>query len=139
MDKDRQLTTAEIARRGRSEERTQPLPDPARQSGREARAASGATAAVAEPEPHPFFADDEGRRFQALWHEVQVAFVDDPQGSVQKADELVAQVIQRLAEVFADERGGLESRWSRGTNVSTEELRVALRRYRAFFDRLLSI
>jgi hypothetical protein len=65
--------------------------------------------------------------------------VDDPQGSVQKADALVSQVMERLAQVFADERGGLERQWARGRDASTEDLRVALRRYRAFFDRLLSM
>jgi hypothetical protein len=47
--------------------------------------------------------------------------------------------MQRLAEVFADERGKLEGQWSRGDDVSTEDLRIALRRYRSFFDRLLSM
>jgi hypothetical protein len=58
---------------------------------------------------------------------------------VEQADELVAQVMKRLAEIFADERTNLESQWSRGDNVSTEDLRVALQRYRSFFDRLLSV
>ena len=52
---------------------------------------------------------------------------------------LVADVMKRLAESFASERGTLEKQWDRGDNVTTEDLRVALQRYRTFFDRLLSV
>jgi hypothetical protein len=65
--------------------------------------------------------------------------VDEPRRAVERADELVAQVIKRLAESFAQERSKLEGQWGRGDNVSTEDLRVALQRYRAFFDRLLNV
>ncbi|MCU1338336.1 MAG: hypothetical protein JWO19_3917 [Bryobacterales bacterium] len=65
--------------------------------------------------------------------------MDEPRHAVEKADELVASVIKRLAEVFAEERGKLEAAWGKGNDVSTEDLRQALRRYRSFFDRLLSV
>jgi hypothetical protein len=65
--------------------------------------------------------------------------VDEPRRAVEQGDALVADVIKRLASSFADERSKLESQWGRGDNVSTEDLRVALQRYRAFFDRLLSV
>jgi hypothetical protein len=65
--------------------------------------------------------------------------VDEPREAVEQADELVASAIKRLAEVFATERHKLEAEWGKSDNVSTEELRVALRRYRSFFDRLLSV
>jgi hypothetical protein len=58
---------------------------------------------------------------------------------VEQADSLVAEVMQRLAAVFADERNGLEQQWDRGDDTSTKDLRVALRRYRSFFDRLLTL
>ena len=58
--------------------------------------------------------------------------------AVEQADGLVANVVQRIAEQFASEREKLEGQWSKGDNVNTEDLRQALRRYRAFFDRLLS-
>jgi hypothetical protein len=45
--------------------------------------------------------------------------------------------MERLAESFSDERNRLENQWDRGDEVSTEELRVTLQRYRAFFNRLL--
>ena len=47
--------------------------------------------------------------------------------------------MKRLAETFANERANLEHQWDRGDSVTTEDLRLALQRYRSFFDRLLSI
>ena len=76
--------------------------------------------------------------FRKRWNDIQASFVDEPKPSVEKADQLVASVIQKLAQVFAEERSKLESNWSKGGEVSTEDLRQALRRYRSFFDRLLS-
>jgi hypothetical protein len=64
--------------------------------------------------------------------------VDEPRQAVQEGDELVAGVVQRLAESFATERSSLEQQWDRGDQVSTEDLRVALQRYRSFFERLLA-
>ena len=86
------------------------------------------------------FAEDETQRFRGKWTDIQAEFVDEPRKSVEKADHLVAETIKRLAEIFAEERNKLEHEWSRGEDrVSTEDLRVALRRYRSFFDRLLSV
>jgi hypothetical protein len=73
------------------------------------------------------------------WETIQTGFVDDPRVAVQHADELVATAIKRLAESFAEERAKLEQQWSTGNDVSTEDLRQALRRYRTFFQRLLSV
>jgi len=89
--------------------------------------------------PVPLFAAEESQRFRNDWTHVQTVFVDEPRGSVEKADELVARVIRRLAEVFAEERKRLEGEWAQGGDVSTEDLRLALQRYRSFFDRLLSV
>ena len=79
-------------------------------------------------------ADDLRRR----WADIQTNFVDRPKDSVSQADELVAETIKRLAEGFAGERDNLEEVWSSGGDVSTEDLRVALQRYRSFFERLLN-
>jgi hypothetical protein len=84
----------------------------------------------------PLLADADG--FQSRWEEIQVRFVDEPRGAVEDADALVATVMQRLAESFAQERERLEAQWGRGEDISTEDLRVALQRYRSFFQRLLS-
>lgn len=87
----------------------------------------------------PLFPAEESERFRNRWNDIQGSFVDEPRNAVEQADELVASVIKRLASVFADERGGLETAWAEGNDVSTEDLRQALRRYRSFFDRLLSV
>jgi hypothetical protein len=84
----------------------------------------------------PLLDDSEG--LQSRWEEIQVRFVDEPRGAVEDADALVATVMQRLAEGFAQEREQLEAQWGRGEDISTEDLRVALQRYRSFFQRLLS-
>ena len=82
---------------------------------------------------------DEGRGFRARWDGTQTGFVDEPRAAVEQADALVGEMMKRLTEVFTQERGRLEGQWTRGQEVSTEDLRVALKRYRSFFERLLSI
>lgn len=86
----------------------------------------------------PLLADEDTGAFRSRWNEIQVRFVDEPRGSVQKADGLVAEMMERLTEMFSEERTRLESQWERGGDVSTEDLRIALQRYRSFFERLLS-
>jgi hypothetical protein len=87
----------------------------------------------------PLFPAGEAGTFRTRWTEVQTGFVDEPRHAVEQADGLVAEMMKQLAEVFADERSKLEEQWSRGNDISTEDLRQALRRYRSFFDRLLSV
>ena len=87
----------------------------------------------------PLFAKDESEDLRRRWTDIQAAFVDEPRQSVENADSLVASAIKRLAEMFARERSSLEQQWAQGGDVSTEDLRVALQRYRSFFDRLLSV
>lgn len=82
--------------------------------------------------------DNETERFTRRWQEIQAGFVDEPRTSVEQADALVADLMQRLAAGFSDERERLEGQWDRGDEISTENLRVALTRYRSFFDRLLA-
>ena len=83
--------------------------------------------------------NDELDGLRNRWTEVQGGFVDEPRRAVEQADGLVASAMKRLAEVFAEERSRLEKQWDRGDSVSTEDLRVALQRYRSFFQRLLSV
>lgn len=87
----------------------------------------------------PLFPGNELEELRSRWSSVQTAFVDEPRRAVEQADGLVASAMKRLAEVFAEERSKLEKQWDRGDNVSTEDLRVALQRYRSFFQRLLSV
>jgi hypothetical protein len=84
------------------------------------------------------FGDGDAADLRKRWSDIQGGFVDEPRKAVQQADSLVADVMKRLAENFATERSGLEKQWDRGDDVTTEDLRVALQRYRSFFDRLLA-
>ena len=85
------------------------------------------------------FADDEAQSLRSRWEEVQRGFVDEPRESVQKADDLVSDLVDQLTKGFAEARSGLEEQWNKGEEASTEDLRVALTRYRAFFQRLLKV
>jgi hypothetical protein len=96
------------------------------------------TPADADAGTSPLFADDERETINDRWTQIQSAFVDQPREAVQQADELVAELMQHLARTLADERGQLEAQWSRSTDVSTEDLRLGLQRYREFFQRLLA-
>jgi hypothetical protein len=89
--------------------------------------------------PASLFEEQEANDLRRRWEELQIGFVDEPRHAVEGADSLVAQTLKRVAEVFARERSQLEEQWSKSENVSTEDLRVALTRYRAFFDRLLTV
>ena len=92
-----------------------------------------------EQDQTPLFSSELNQDFRAQWRNIQTGFVDEPRASVERADELVAQVMQRLAQSFSDQRKELEKQWDASDEISTEELRLALRRYRSFFERLLSI
>jgi hypothetical protein len=92
-----------------------------------------------EDAPTTLFPEDEAKDFRGRWTDIQTGFVDEPRHAVEQADALVAEVIKRLANSFAEERSKLEGQWGRGDDVSTEDLRVSLRRYRSFFDRLLNV
>lgn len=102
-------------------------------------AATAQAPAAAPDTDQVLFADGELTDMRSRWTEVQSAFVDDPRDCVQKADSLVADVVDRLTAGFSQARSGLEEQWSRGEEVSTEELRIALKRYREFFERLLAV
>ena len=89
--------------------------------------------------PAALLVADDSQRFRSRWSEIQTGFVDEPRKAVEQADGLVAELMKRLAEGFANERATLEKHWHEGNDVSTEDLRQALQRYRSFFDRLLSV
>jgi hypothetical protein len=92
-----------------------------------------------EESPGPLLPPNEAQDLRARWDQIQTAFVDEPRAAVKQADELVAQAMKRLSESFGGERGRLEQQWDRGDDVSTEEFRQALRKYRSFFQRLLTV
>lgn len=156
-DYESELKTAEQARgaddvRGRAEERMirpgghapqPPASDPHMEYRNDSR-----NMASARPWEGPrtspngssvLFAAAEAEQLRARWSDVQAGFVDEPRQAVERADSLVTDVTTRLTEVFARERAALEKQWGRGDEVTTEDLRIALQRYRAFLDRLLSL
>lgn len=90
-------------------------------------------------EQTPLFSSDEAARLRSQWDGIQVGFVDEPRHAVEQADQLVAETMKRLAEIFADQRKSMEQQWESGDRVSTEDLRIALRSYRSFFGRLLAM
>ncbi len=118
----------------------QPSAQPVGQQQHQGRATTGQPTTAWPPYPDgkhwAGLSDHEAMR--ARWEAIQAGFVDEPRRAVEDADALVAQVIRQLAESFATERARLEAQWSRGDQVSTEDLRVALQRYRSFFQDLLS-
>jgi len=92
-----------------------------------------------QDQPGPLFSSDESGRLQSDWDRIQNDFVDAPREAVREADQLVAATVKRVAESFASQRSTLEQQWERGGEVSTEDLRQALQRYRIFFRRLLAV
>ena len=101
-------------------------------------AAESSTPEADTPTDMALFADNDRSGLRSRWDDVQASFVDDPKECVQKADALVADVVQQLTAGFADARSRLEAQWARGEEASTEDLRQALKRYREFFERLLA-
>lgn len=144
----REISTAELAA---AAERANPQPptadDAHNQEERQARerevAVPREAALPADQTPDrsvtPLLPQDVAEQLRARWDAVQTGFVDEPRRAVEEADALVADAIKRLANSFASARANLERDWDRSGDVSTEDLRQALQRYRAFFGRLLQI
>jgi hypothetical protein len=132
MPTERQLTTRDLAGQtdeGRDDESTAADAPLARDDSPTERG---------DADRGPLLPGDQVTHFTTRWDEIQAGFVDEPRESVERADALVAELMQRLATSFANERRRLEGQWDSGDDVSTEDLRVALTRYRSFFGRLLS-
>jgi hypothetical protein len=141
LRKDEELSTADLAGRN-------PKPELVRESRAQEK---GSYADTWDPatqktdverdldQPTPLFAENEIGDYRSRWSNIQAGFVDEPRHSVEEADGLVAQLMKKMAEGFANERERLEKHWDSGENVSTEDLRIALQRYRSFFDRLLKV
>jgi hypothetical protein len=140
------VTTADMAAAGdraaAAPSASQPTAAQARQlaaAQAEARAATGTEAGATTEAAASLFPADQSSGYRSRWQEIQTGFVDEPRAAVQEADTLVAEMMRQLARTFADERRQLEAQWSEGEEISTEDLRLALQRYRSFFDRLLSV
>ncbi len=123
LRKEDQITTADLAQERKGPQRVEKEPASHQDSA----------------ERTPLFPQEQLQELRSRWERAQTAFVDEPRRAVQEADALVATTMKSLAEQFASERAQLEKQWDHGDNVSTEDLRQALRKYRAFFGRLISV
>ncbi|RZL82848.1 MAG: hypothetical protein EOP32_09840 [Rhodococcus sp. (in: high G+C Gram-positive bacteria)] len=122
-------TTGSIERTGPASEAPVPAAEGTQPPAEKAESSAGQS----------LFAEDELSVLRLRWDEVQSSFVDDPRECVQKADGLVSDVVDRLTTGFSEARSRLEEQWARGEEGSTEDLRLALKRYREFFQRLLAV
>lgn len=144
-DAGRPLSTADLAQRGADERESAAAadaataPDDRSAEATEPSSVGDRPAVADEDERAPLFSPQDAEALRERWNDIQTGFVDEPRPTVERADELVAELMKRLADSFAQERGDLEQQWDRGEQISTEDLRLTLRRYRSFFDRLLSV
>jgi hypothetical protein len=102
-------------------------------------AEEGAGGRSEEQDDQSLFAEDELAGFRSRWNEIQVGFVDEPRQAVEQADALVSDLVEQLTAGFSEARSRLEDQWTEGEEASTEDLRIALTRYRTFFNRLLAV
>ena len=116
-----------------------PIEDNLSDTGVSSSAEGGGAQMVREQPAAQLFPDTECHDFRARWERIQIGFVDEPRRAVQEADSLVADTMKRLTDNFSGERKKMEAVWVRGDDVSTEDLRVSLQRYRSFFNRLLTL
>ena len=131
-DNSRRLTTSDIA----ATEAKTAMADAGRD--REERSRPDGPVDVHDEPDAPLFVNEDADAYRTRWGGIQAGFVDEPRHAVEEADALVAEVVRRLAEGFAEERRTLEAQLEHTDRVSTEDLRQAMRRYRSFFERLLS-
>ena len=128
MTDDRRLSTSDIAEADTADRRAVDRPAPRSDAPRKD-----------DDAPAALFVDADAAGYRTRWTAIQTGFVDEPRRAVEEADALVAGVMKRLAEIFSEERRQLEAQWEQNDRVSTEDLRQAMRRYRSFFERLLSV
>ena len=93
----------------------------------------------------------DAEQYTAQWQQIQFRFVDDPQGSVTEAADVLSQVTAKLEAAIQERQRAIEERklaiqerasalrgrWGEGSNADTETLRETLRMYRGFMDQLI--
>lgn len=141
MQKEKQMDVDKVDEIDAGEERLRDEQIAEGQEQLEERRVEGRVPAASanEDDYSPLFENNEAEKFRTQWLEIQSRFVDDPRVAVKEADDLVADVIKNITRTFSDERMTLENQWKSGDKVSTEDLRMALQRYRSFFNRLLKL
>jgi len=134
--KEKDLTTSDLATAAEARTAQREVEQDVNESPTENRNAEVITE---DEQLAPLFSPDAAKEFRSRWDAIQSSFVDDPKQAVRQGDELVAQVLKSLTETFSNERSRLEGQLDQSDKASTENLRVALRRYRSFFEHLLSL
>ncbi|MFI7605701.1 hypothetical protein ACIBTV_11315 [Micromonospora sp. NPDC049366] len=94
---------------------------------------AGSTVAA---EPASLFDADTAQNFRDRWRDVQLRFVDDPRAAAAEAQAMVEEAIEALSAALTAQRNTLGA-WQETGSADTEELRMAVRRYRDFLDRVL--
>ncbi|RAO35191.1 hypothetical protein PSN13_02446 [Micromonospora saelicesensis] len=94
---------------------------------------AGSTVAA---EPATLLDTDTAQGFRDRWRDVQLRFVDDPQAAAGEAQSLVEEAIQALSSALAAQKNTLGG-WQDAGSADTEQLRMAVRNYRDFLDRVL--
>jgi hypothetical protein len=133
------LSTADLASAAEERHARHETAQDVKRDAREAKAEAHAAHAANQEKLAPLFAPQVCDEFRHRWDQVQFSFVDDPKRAVREGDELVAHVMKSLAQTFSQERAKLEKELGQNDAGSTENLRIALQRYRSFFQRLLSL
>jgi len=68
--------------------------------------------------------------------DIQAGFIDEPRQAVEEAGRFVDDLVRQVADALQQQRGQLAGATE---EASTEDLRLALRAYRQFVDRLLGL
>ena len=115
------------------------LDEPLRTTSGETRPIPSETPAPEQGDAQALLPKERCDELRSRWNTIQTSFIDEPRRAVNDADALVLAATKQLSDAFTDRRNQLEKQWSRGDEVSTEELRLALQQYRSFFARLMSL
>ena len=97
------------------------------------------TPKAVETGPLPWLKGEENDELRTRWNSIQIEFVNEPRKSVEQADALVAETLERIEQAFSNQRTTLNAGWINHADIATEDLRIALQSYRSFFNRLLAL
>ncbi|GIJ80792.1 hypothetical protein SAMN05443287_10388 [Micromonospora phaseoli] len=112
---------------------TPTMVDPDAQSPNGGTATAGA---VVPAGAATLFDEPTAQGFRDRWRDVQLRFVDDPKAAVGEAQSLVDEAMEALSAALAEHKNKLGG-WQEAASADTEQLRVAVREYRDFLDRVL--
>ncbi|WP_410822093.1 hypothetical protein [Micromonospora sp. 050-3] len=114
----------------------EPVPDDDTSATLESAGTSRSAGSTVAAEPATLLDTDTAQGFRDRWRDVQLRFVDDPQAAAGEAQSLVEEAIQALSSALAAQKSTLGG-WQDAGSADTEQLRMAVRNYRDFLDRVL--